>query len=106
MEDLLANLSSNGFTDAKLAATYRSFSSSLVGQLLLQTATRRADSGPVEEPLDETKAQIPNQDAVTEPTDAPIASRLRPMLSEDHSTQEFEIGLETVLDRLEMDSSQ
>ena len=36
------------------------------------------------------------------PADNPTVVRLRPLLSEDRSDEEFEIGLETLLDRLEM----
>jgi hypothetical protein len=39
-------------------------------------------------------------------SDAPTTQRLQPLLSEDHSAEEFEIGLETLLDRLEMSLSQ
>lgn len=106
VEDLLANLSANGFDDAKLVETYRSFSSFLLGQLLLESATRGADTGPAEEPLDEGDAPIPNRDAGVDLAEAPIVNRLRPMLSEDHSMEEFEIGLEMLLNRLEMELSQ
>ncbi len=106
VENMLANLSANGFDDAKLVETYRSFSSFLLGQLLLEAATHGANTGPAEEPLNEGDAQVPNQDAYVDLADAPIINRLRPMLSEDHSTKEFEIGLETLLNRLEMELSQ
>ncbi len=106
VEHLLANLSANGFDDVKLVETYRSFSSFLLGQLLLESATRGASTGPAEEPLNEGDAQVANQDGGVDLADAPIVNRLRPKLSEDHSTKEFEIGLETLLNRLEMELSQ
>lgn len=107
VQDLLANLSANGFNDAKMVGAYRSFSSFLLGQLLLESATRGAETGPIEEPLNEGNADIPNGDIdVDLDEEAPIVNRLRPMLSEDRSTEEFEIGLETLLNRLEMELSQ
>ena len=106
VEDMLANLSANGFDDAKMVGVYRSFSSFLLGQLLLEAATHGANTGPAEEPLNEGNAPIPNDDVDVDLDDAPIVTRLRPMLSEDHSTKEFEIGLETLLNRLEMELSQ
>lgn len=107
VQDMLANLSANGFNDTKMVAAYRSFSSFLLGQLLLESATRGAETSPIEEPLNEGNADIPNGDIdVDLDDDAPIVNRLRSMLSEDHSTDEFEIGLETLLNRLEMELSQ
>ncbi len=105
VEDMLANLSANGFNDTQMVSAYRSFSSFLLGQLLLEAATHGANTGPAEEPLNEGDAQVPNQDAYVDLADAPIINRLRPKLSEDHSTKEFEIGLETLLDRLDMELS-
>lgn len=106
VEDFLSNLSGHGFDDERLVATYRAFSSFLLGQLLLEAASSGADTAPVEVPLDEGDAQIPNGDADVNLRDSPIVARLRPMLSEDHSAEEFEVGLETLLDRLEMEVSQ
>ncbi len=106
VEDLLAKLTTSGFSDTQLVMTYRSFTSFLLGHLLLEAATRGADTGPVEEPLNEGDADIPNEDDRVDLTDAPLVTRLRPMLSEDHSDEEFEIGLETLLNRLEMELSQ
>lgn len=106
VEDLLAKLTSSGFTDAQLVTTYRSFTSFLLGHLLLEAATRGAETSPVEEPLDEGSADIANGDQHVDLSGAPIVTRLRPMLSEDHSDEEFEIGLETLLNRLEMELSQ
>lgn len=106
VEDLLANLSASGFNDDQLVGAYRSFSSFLLGQLLLEAATRGANTSPVEEPLDEGDADIANRDDNVDLSQAPLVTRLRPMLSEDHSAEEFEIGLETLLNRLEMELSQ
>lgn len=106
VQDFLETLSSHGFTDAQVVQTYRGFSGFLLGNLLLDAAQRGAQTSPVEEPLDEGGAQVPNRDGRTAPGDNPILQRFKPLLSEDHSDEEFEIGLETLLDRLEMVVSQ
>ena len=69
-------------------------------------ASQGAETGPVEEPLDEGDADIPNHDEDLSLQDFPTVRRLRPLLSEDRSDQEFEEALEALLDRLELDLSQ
>jgi TetR/AcrR family transcriptional regulator, tetracycline repressor protein len=56
--------------------------------------------------LDEGDAQVPNQDGTVDLEACPTTTRLQALLSEDHSVEEFEISLETLLNRLEMDISQ
>jgi len=106
VEDLLTNLLGHGFTDVQVADAYRTFSSFLLGHLLLESAARGADTAPVEEPFDEGDAQIPNADGQVDLSRNPATARLRPMLSEDHSEYEFEVSLETLLDRLELSLTQ
>ena len=106
MEDFLTTLSGHGFTDEQVVGAYRSFSSFLLGQLLLESAARGADTSPVEVPLDEGDAQVPNQDGRVDLSGNPSVARLRPLLSEDRSREEFEISLEALLDRLELTLSQ
>ncbi|SDS46723.1 DNA-binding transcriptional regulator, AcrR family [Friedmanniella luteola] len=107
VEDLLTNLSGHGFTDEQVADAYRAFSSFLLGHLLLESAARGADTAPVEEPFDEGDAQIPQRDGRRDLSQTtPTTNRLRPLLSEDRGDEEFEVGLETLLDRLEMVLSQ
>ncbi|MBA2696228.1 MAG: TetR/AcrR family transcriptional regulator C-terminal domain-containing protein [Actinobacteria bacterium] len=106
VEDFLSTLSGHGFDDEQLVAAYRAFSSFLLGQLLLEAATRGAATAPVEEPLDEGGADIPQRDGEVDLREVPVIARLRSMLSEDHSDEEFEVGLETLLDRLELEMSQ
>ncbi|OZT62756.1 TetR family transcriptional regulator, partial [Salmonella enterica subsp. enterica serovar Typhimurium] len=91
-----------GFDDEQVADTYRAFSSFLLGHLLLEAAARGAETSPVEEPVDEGGADIPNRDGRVSLADTPYTARLRPLLSEDHSDEEFEASLETLLDRLEL----
>ncbi len=106
VEDFLKTLREHDLTDKQIVGSYRAFSSFLLGQLLLESATRGADTAPVQVAFDEGDAQIPNQHGQVDLGDRPETARLRPMLSEDHSDEEFEISLETLLDRLEMDLSQ
>lgn len=106
VEDFLQTLGRHGFTDQQTVGAYRAFSSFLLGQLLLESATRGAETSPVEEPFDEGDSQVPNQDGQVDLNGRPATARLRPMLSEDHSADEFEASLETLLDRMEMDLSQ
>ena len=94
-----------GFTDAQAVGTYRSFSSFLLGQLLLESAVHGADTAPVGAPLDEGGADVPERDGPVDLANAPEVLRLRPLLSEDRSEEEFEISLEVLLDRLSADIS-
>ena len=106
VETFLTELRACGLSDHQAVDTYRAFSSFLLGQLLLEASVRGASTAPVEEPLDEGSADLPNQDAQLDLTDAPTVLRLRAMLSEDRSQEEFEISLETLLDRLDSALSQ
>lgn len=103
VEQFLATLSGHGFDDVRVVAIYRAFSNFLLGHLLLQAATQGAKTAPVELPLNEGEADVPAPDAMAiDLTDVPTVARMRRLLSEDHSTQEFEAGLETLLHRLEL----
>lgn len=106
VEGFLRRLGSYGLDDAQVVGVYRSFSSFLLGSLLLESAVRGAETAPVEEPLDEGGATVPHQDAEMDVAELPTVRRLRDLLSQDRSTEEFETGLETLLDRLERDLSQ
>lgn len=106
VENFLITLKSRGFNDEQAVGAYRAFSGFLLGQLLLEATTRGAQTSPVELPLDEGEAQVHNEDGRLDLTQRPTVARLRPLLSEDHSEAEFEISLETLLDRLEMTISQ
>jgi len=102
----LRSLTKNGFTDALAVNAYRAFSSFLLGQLLLQSVVHGAEAGPAEEPLDEGGAAVPEGDGSMSLDAAPEVQRLRPLLSEDRSDEEFEVSLEALLDRLTRDVSQ
>ncbi len=106
VEHFLQTLRGHGFTDHQVVDTYRSFTSFLLGHLLLESALRGSETSPVEVPLDEGNAQIPNADGQVDLGGSPTVSQLRGLLSEDRSQEEFEVSLETLLDRLDMELSQ
>jgi TetR/AcrR family tetracycline transcriptional repressor len=106
VEDFLNALSSHGMADEQVVEVYRAFSSFLLGNLLLEAAQRGAETAPVEEPLDEGSAQISNTDGQLDLSGNITIARFRPLLSEDHSAEEFEVGLETLLNRLDLSLSQ
>lgn len=96
METFLETLISSGFDDVAAVAAYRSYTTFLLGQLLLEVHARGAELHPDEAILDDSDPPIRNL------VGYPCLQHLQPMLSEDHSTEEFEEGLEALLDRLEL----
>ncbi len=106
VEHFLRTLGDFGFTDEQRVDAYRSFSSFLLGHLLLECAVQGAETSPVEVPLDEGNAALGSADAnLTLPPDSEV-ERLRSQLSEDRGEEEFEVALETLLDRIELQVSQ
>ncbi|MEX0151970.1 TetR/AcrR family transcriptional regulator C-terminal domain-containing protein [Microbacterium sp. LMI1-1-1.1] len=105
VEIFLGTLIEYGFTDQQAVDAYRSFSSFLLGQLLLESAVRGADTSPDDEPLDEGGADVPQRDGTRRLVDLPHVSRLRDLLSEDRAEEEFEVTLEALLDRLDRELS-
>lgn len=106
VEHFLRTLKGFGLTDDQVVGMYRSFSSFLLGHLLLEAALHGAETSPVEEPVDEGDAQVNNRDAEVELSPESEVLRLRGKLSEDHGEEEFETALETLLDRIELQVSQ
>lgn len=102
VEEFLAALLERGFTEDRAVEVYRVFTSFLLGQLLLEVAQRGESTAPVEEPLDEGDADLPNRDEDLDLASFPTVARLRPLLSEDHADEEFERSLEALLDRLDL----
>lgn len=100
VEQFLEVLTEAGFDDACVVQTYRAFNNFLFGQLLLECGVRGSPSPP----LGSTQAA----DAAPDPGPAaadPSMTRVRELhrlLAEDHSAEDFETGLETLLDRMEM----
>lgn len=106
VELFLSTLIGFGFSDEQAVGAYRSFSSFLLGNLLLESAVRGADTSPADEPLDEGDADIPQGDGSQNLDASPQVRRLRLLLSEDHAEEEFEESLEALLDRLDRQLSQ
>ena len=101
VEEFLTMLGERGFSDDRAVAAYRSFSSFLLGHLLLEVTVRGARTAPAEEPLDEGDSDVPNSDQQLDLRNYPHLRRLEPQLSEDHSDAEFERALEDLLDHLD-----
>ena len=95
MESFLDTLHHCGFSDAASVAAYRSFSSFLLGHLLLEVSAQGADIGPIDQ-------ADPDDKPKTDLTEYPRLKSLESELSQDHSADEFEETLETLLDRLEL----
>lgn len=106
VQEFLDGLISRGFTDDQAVAAYRTFTSFLLGHLLLESAISGASTAPIEDPLNEGDADVPNADADLDLSDFPTVERLRDSLSEDHADAEFESALEALLERLDLALSQ
>lgn len=106
VEAFLDGLRNRGFTDRQAVTAYRSFSSFLLGHLLLECSMRGAETSYAEEPVDEGDATIPNDDGKLDLGDYPTVSRLRPQLAQDHTEAEFEEALEHLLVRMDLEMSQ
>lgn len=107
VEEFLEALTSRGFSDRQAVEAYRTFTSFLIGHLLLEVSARGATTSPAEEPLDEGDADIPSPaSSSVELADYPMLMRTADMLAEDHTHAEFESALEALLDRLDRVLSQ
>jgi TetR/AcrR family tetracycline transcriptional repressor len=107
VEEFLLTLTQRGFSDAHAVQAYRVFTSFLLGHLLLEASAAGAETGPVEEPLDEGDADVaPPARGAVEVSDYPTLARTAPLLAQDHTQTEFETALEALLDRLDMLVSQ
>ncbi|WP_175616206.1 TetR/AcrR family transcriptional regulator [Mycobacterium sp. GA-1841] len=95
METFLETLLAYGFSDTAAVSAYRTYTTFLVGELLLEVSARGVKLSPDESTL----SNEPRPD--TSLADYPNLRRLQPMLAEDHSADEFEEALEALLDRIE-----
>ena len=95
VEGFLASLQRFGFTDVKSVGIYRSFSTFLLGHLLLESAT--LDLG-AEEEIDDDIEFFESNDLSRYPRLMSLQDQLR---SDGHGT-EFEDALEDLLDRIEL----
>ncbi|MFF5325225.1 TetR/AcrR family transcriptional regulator C-terminal domain-containing protein [Janibacter hoylei] len=106
VEHFLATLSDFGFDDIRAVDAYKAFTTFLIGSLLLEVAAHGEDILSVDETLNEGEAAIPEQDANFDLQQAPHVCRMQDRLSQDTTAQEFEIGLEALIDRIERSVSQ
>jgi AcrR family transcriptional regulator len=90
IETFLVALRSCGFSDDAAVATYRAFSSFLLGYLLLEVANRGVAIGPVD------NGESPVDDLSRYPT----VRRLEEQLSRDLGDAGFEEALEALIDRI------
>jgi TetR/AcrR family transcriptional regulator, tetracycline repressor protein len=101
VEVFLTTLSGYGFTDRQVVGVYHAFSSFLLGSLLLESAYRGATPSPIDEQTRNRQAAAPPSNGHVDVTNSPTVTRLRSLLGEDHSEEEFDISLHTMLDRLQ-----
>lgn len=106
VEHFLRTLGGFGFPDDLIVSAYRSFSSLLLGHLLLTVSTLGAETSASGEPLDEGEATIPNEDGRLGLSPDSEIVRLKGKLSEDHEAEEFEAAMESLLERIELRVSQ
>ncbi len=93
VETYLDGMVSEGFTEDAAVASYRAFTSFLLGHLLLEVSSLGADIGPLDV-LDDESGDVVGL------AQHPHVHRLHKALAEDHSASEFEESLENLLDRI------
>lgn len=102
VEHFLSTLTQFGFTTTQAVRAYQAFSSFLLGHLLLEVVQAGAQTSPVEVPLDEGEAQLQTPDAALDLSQYPTILAAQHILSQDTSREQFEVSLETLLDRIEL----
>ena len=93
VETFLSGLRASGFSDDAAVASYRAFTSFLLGHLLLEASSMGADIGPLDT-MDDGEADDERLH------DFPTVTRLQASLREDHAAAEFEEALEELLNRI------
>ena len=106
VEEFLDGLNARGVGDDHAVKVYKTFTTFLLGHLLLEVAELGAETGPDSEPLDEGGAPVANDRPVHGLHEYPALLRLGPRLREHNSEAEFENALEALLDRLDSELSQ
>lgn len=102
IEQFLSGLLQRGFGEQGAAAAYRSYTSFLLGHLLLEVGARGVSVGPLDESLDGDVAPPSRQDSQQQLGEAfPAVARLADGLAEAHPDEEFRASLTTLLDHLE-----
>lgn len=101
VEHFLTSMNARGFDDPRAVDAYKVFTNFLVGSLLLEAAMRGETLAIIDEGINEGDADVPERDHSMGLEEAPLVRRMEERLSEDTSQQEFEIGLESLIDRIE-----
>ncbi|TPG35749.1 TetR/AcrR family transcriptional regulator [Mycolicibacterium hodleri] len=97
METFLDTLICYGFDDVAAVEAYRSYTTFLLGQLLLEVSARGAQLHSEDDAILDNAHH--SERALS---DYPHLKRLQPTLSQDCGATEFEESLEALLDRLEL----
>jgi len=97
VESFLAALVESGFTEESAVSAYRSYSSFLLGHLLLAVSQKGVKISPEDQP-----EGVPEAATATDLGAYPTVVRLEELLSLDESAMEFEEALEDLLGRLEV----
>ena len=111
VEEFLSGLVNRGLPDEAAVHAYKVFTSFLLGHLLLEVSQLGADTGPVDEPLDEggaavSRSEVPRNDRKLDLGSCPTVLRLQEPLAVHDAGAEFELSLEALLDRLDRELSQ
>ena len=99
VETFLTALLAEGFSDRGAVDAYRSFTSFLLGDLLLEVAGKGAQITPADDPSGASGDDLEEHDEDQEHR-FPTTSRLRELLSQDHVDREFEEALEDLVERI------
>lgn len=99
VDDFLDGLVARGLSDEAAVRTYKSFTSFLLGHLLLEVADASAQAVVGAETLDDEEPSKQQQDRALE--QAPTVERLEPLLRRHDPESEFERSLEALLMRLD-----
>lgn len=97
VEHFLHGLTIEGFSDQGAVEAYRAFTSFLLGHLLLEVSSRGAEVGPMDHA--EFEVEVDQEDDGL--AGLPTVERLRTKLAAHHFSEEFEVSLENLLERLE-----
>jgi AcrR family transcriptional regulator len=106
VDAFLDGLVRRGLGDEQTVHVYKVFAGFLLGHLLLEVSEAGASTAPVEEPLDEGAAPVPNHDHRLSLDDYPTVRRMQDRLQRHDAAGDFEAALETLLDRLDGELSQ
>lgn len=106
VEEFLSGLIERGLSDTRAVQVYKTFTSFLLGHLLLEVAELGAATGPADEPLDEGDAEVPNRHQQMSLDRFSTVARLEGQLRHHDADEEFEAALEALLTHLDRELSQ